>query len=783
MSASHSWFSRLAPRSFRAKFILVVGGAVLFDLLLGGGVALWNVQRLSTDAMQQVNQGLHKATAEYLRNYISTTAKRTELLFDEYRSQVNALAATTQALIDHPKLQDALGAYMSQQGDLSTPLVFNAQGNWWQNAQGAKSAVTVWGYLLDAQKQPIPDAVREVRDSAAFDLIGPGLMRTGPSKLQMYYMGPRSAPILRATPYSDQGKVFDQVYPGHNAKNWWDFFFPDLYENWQAWIKDPTKKPVASDITALSPYLDGVTGQLIFSFFHPLMTPDRRDIDGAVGVDLTLAQMSDIVNSVKIADTGFAFLAMSNGNILAVPATGERVLGVAQSAGTKFDRTLRSSSQPAIASLQLPTARGTQMRTVDLDDSGEKVTYVVLLEQLAPMNMYSGSGPVTREALTLGFMVPEREVYASLLAAQGEIRHATSRILMWQVLTVLLCLILVLSAVFAISGRITSGLSALAEGARRIQGRDYSVRVKTATRDEISQVGDAFNRMAEEISYHTENLEKLVEDRTRELESANVEISALNARLKSENLRLGAELDVARHIQMMVLPKAAELEAVPRIEIAGYMEPADEVGGDYYDVLQDGQRIKVGIGDVTGHGLESGVLMLMVQSVARALQEMGGNNPQQFLEVLNRAIYKNIRRTNSDKHLSLIFLDYEDRNITLSGQHEEVLVIRNNGAIERIDTMDLGFPIGLERDISPFVGVRRIAFDSGDVIVLHTDGVTEAESPAGELFGLDRLCESASRHRHGNADEIKAGILADLMAHIGSQKIYDDITLLVMRHR
>jgi len=66
---------------------------------------------------------------------------------------------------------------------------------------------------------------------------------------------------------------------------------------------------------------------------------------------------------------------------------------------------------------------------------------------------------------------------------------------------------------------------------------------------------------------------------------------------------------------------------------------------------------------------------------------------------------------------------------------------------------------------------------------LHTDGVTEAESPGGELFGFDRLCESAKKRRRETADEIKDGIIADLMAHIGTQKIHDDITLVVMKHR
>ncbi|HBK22395.1 MAG TPA: hypothetical protein DDZ60_07790, partial [Planktothrix sp. UBA10369] len=66
---------------------------------------------------------------------------------------------------------------------------------------------------------------------------------------------------------------------------------------------------------------------------------------------------------------------------------------------------------------------------------------------------------------------------------------------------------------------------------------------------------------------------------------ANQEISTLNQKLKAENLRLSAELDVAKKLQEMVLPKPAELEAIKGLEIAGYMEPADEVGGDYYDVL------------------------------------------------------------------------------------------------------------------------------------------------------------------------------------------------------
>ncbi|TIP38375.1 MAG: hypothetical protein E5X69_19135, partial [Mesorhizobium sp.] len=114
--------------------------------------------------------------------------------------------------------------------------------------------------------------------------------------------------------------------------------------------------------------------------------------------------------------------------------------------------------------------------------------------------------------------------------------------------------------------------------------------------------------------------------------------------------------------------------------------------------------------------------------------------------------------------------------------HEDVLVMRAGGEVERIDTLDLGLPVGLENDISQFIDTREIAFGSGDVIVLHTDGVTEAEDEDKRLFGFERLCQSVQRHRGSSAEDIKTGIIDDLMAHIGVQKIHDDITLVIIRH-
>ncbi|WFU91700.1 SpoIIE family protein phosphatase (plasmid) [Rhizobium sp. CC1099] len=776
----------LGPRSFRAKFMIVVGGAVLFDLLVSGGLALWNVQRLSRDATAEVGHGLERASQDYIRSYTDSTAAQVGLLLHQVHSDVKALTGVLQGQIDQPTRNGEIGAAMARAAPDAVTVTFDPKGQWAQNLPGAPSVVSVWGYLLDKDRHPLPQVQTDIETSAVLDLVAPDLLKNGASKLQMYYIGPKERPIFRTAPYTDQAQTFDRLYPGHNSADFWDFFFPGLYESWQKWASDPSLRPVPDNITQTAPYTDAITGKLIVSFFHPLWTADRRSVAGAAGADITLDQLAEIVERVKVAESGFGFLTMSDGNVVAINPAGEKIIGLRSASDatnkgvTGLDRSLRNSSQKEVASLPLD-ADGV-IRHISLNESGENVPYLVVTKQLNATNLWI-NGPVQREVMSLGIVVPEREIYASLTAARDQISRATNRILIYQILAVLVSMLVVTGAVFVASKRITSGISALAGAAKRIQTKDYSVRVDIPTKDEVGEAGLAFNRMAEEISFHTENLENLVAERTKEIEVAKEEISILNGQLTSENLRLGAELDVARQIQLMVLPRAKELAAIEQLEIAAYMRPADEVGGDYYDILQNGAHLKIGIGDVTGHGLESGVLMLMVQSVARALQEAGETNPSRFLSYLNRTIYKNIERTKIDKHVTLSFLDYDGERLTISGQHEDLIVIRHTGAVERIDTSDLGLPVGLESDISSFIVTREIPFHKGDLIVLHTDGVTEAENPEGELFGIERLCENARRLHGRTAEQVMNGILESLMAYIGTQKIHDDITLVVVRHR
>ena len=290
---------------------------------------------------------------------------------------------------------------------------------------------------------------------------------------------------------------------------------------------------------------------------------------------------------------------------------------------------------------------------------------------------------------------------------------------------------------------------------------------------------------------YNQTLEARVQQRTQQLAATNAElamanaaITELNNQLQGENVRLVAELSVAQTIQKMVLPHPAELEAIAELDIAAYMDPAAEVGGDYYDIFQNGEDTMICIGDVTGHGLESGVVMLMAQTAIRALSAGKlADEPVRLLDALNRTLYDNIVRMGSEKNMTLAIAAYRQGRLRISGQHEETIIVRADGRIERIDTIDLGFPLGLSTEITTFIHQQEIVLAPGDLVLLYTDGISEAESPQRRLYGIERFCKVVSRWRHLSAAEIIDRAIADLRAHIGNQQVYDDITLIAFKQK
>jgi sigma-B regulation protein RsbU (phosphoserine phosphatase) len=237
------------------------------------------------------------------------------------------------------------------------------------------------------------------------------------------------------------------------------------------------------------------------------------------------------------------------------------------------------------------------------------------------------------------------------------------------------------------------------------------------------------------------------------------------------------DLEIARQIQMSILPHRVDVEG---IEVSAGMIPAERVGGDYYDILPVSTGCWIGIGDVAGHGLGAGLIMVMVQSMVLTLVRANAEaSPRDLVCLLNKLLYENIKgRLHQDDHVTLCLMRYRaDGTVTFAGAHEEILIWRINGEYERIPT--LGTWLGAVRDIERVTENQSVLLQPGDLMLLYTDGLIEARNERGKAFGFERIVSLVKRHQREPADVIRRKILARLELWTAKQE--DDVTVIVVR--
>jgi serine phosphatase RsbU (regulator of sigma subunit) len=241
--------------------------------------------------------------------------------------------------------------------------------------------------------------------------------------------------------------------------------------------------------------------------------------------------------------------------------------------------------------------------------------------------------------------------------------------------------------------------------------------------------------------------------------------------------RLEKELELARSIQVGILPRQLAAEG---FELTACMTTATEVGGDYYDVLPVDGGCWIVIGDVSGHGVTSGLIMLMVQSVIAALVAKDPSaSPRDAVTVLNRVLFENIRhRLIKDDFVTLSLLRVQDRRITFAGAHEQFLVCRaRTGMTEPVNTP--GTWLGVLPDVARFTTETTLELEPNDVVVLYTDGITEARNAGGEQYGLERLGAAVQRYRNKPLEDLRDGVLDDVARWAARRE--DDATLVLLR--
>jgi sigma-B regulation protein RsbU (phosphoserine phosphatase) len=243
--------------------------------------------------------------------------------------------------------------------------------------------------------------------------------------------------------------------------------------------------------------------------------------------------------------------------------------------------------------------------------------------------------------------------------------------------------------------------------------------------------------------------------------------------------RLERELEIAERIQTALLPDVA---TISRLEVASRMLPAATVGGDYFDIRPAPGGAWIGVGDVAGHGLTAGLIMLMVQSgTATLIRALPMAKPSELIAMLNEVVYSNVHdRLKESEHVTFSLLRYyEDGRIVYAGAHEDMIVFRKRA--RRCETVRTrGMWLGALPTIDGKTLDAELRLEPGDVLVLYSDGITEALDAAHTMYGLERLVAKIETLGERPVAEIRDAILDDVRAHAPERE--DDQTLIVARH-
>jgi len=365
--------------------------------------------------------------------------------------------------------------------------------------------------------------------------------------------------------------------------------------------------------------------------------------------------------------------------------------------------------------------------------------------------------------LFLSLRVAPAEMYRRFAAVQSRFGDRTMGDIFLVVLGILGVTFLVIEAVALVMGMalarsITSAIHELFEGTRRVKSGDFGHRIRVLARDQLGELAGAFNEM-------TSSIQDLL-------------------RQQEEKRRLEEELRIARDIQLSLLPRGTL--GFPGLAISTVCVPAMEVGGDYFDFFRiDERRVGFLIADVAGKGTFAALYMAELKGLMLSLSRIHPS-PKRLLVEVNR-ILSHTLDGRSFISMTYAVLDLGDGRleyaraghtplIHVTGQHHSRVarVLAPSGIV--VGLQHPGAEMAFERHLDE----ASLMLQPGDVLVLYTDGLTEAMNEALDLFGETRLLSLAQQPTHDGVDALRERILAAIADFRGTAIQHDDMTMIVM---
>ncbi|MDD6051701.1 MAG: SpoIIE family protein phosphatase [Clostridiales bacterium] len=455
---------------------------------------------------------------------------------------------------------------------------------------------------------------------------------------------------------------------------------------------------------------------------------DAKDqFAGVVCMDILIGDLTSYVIDVSLGEGAYAFLVNASGDIIASAGM------TATEAG--FESILDASS--AVYEVSAPILDG--QTGVTLTSGGVYYAYT----------------PVSSANWRFCVHIPESLVLAPVKAMERNIIAAIFAFVAALAL-IIFCVVLM---VRRFSRRLTAPLTALGQDVQTISSGDLDYRAEIRSNDEIGDLAGSFNSMAASLKQHIENL------------------TAVTA----EKERIGAELDVATHIQKSMLP--CIFPAFPErkeFDVYATMNPAKEVGGDFYDFFMvDDTHLAVVMADVSGKGVPAALFMVIGKTLIKDHTQPGLSLGEVFTDVNNMLCDSNSEGlfiTAFEGVLDLVTGEFRYVN----AGHEPPYICKQGEGFEAY-RIKAGFVLAGMEDLRYREGSLQLT--PGDRIFLYTDGVTEATDGANQLYGSERLHRVLNANRDADPEALLTAVKADVDQFVGDAPQFDDITMLCMAYR
>lgn len=327
----------------------------------------------------------------------------------------------------------------------------------------------------------------------------------------------------------------------------------------------------------------------------------------------------------------------------------------------------------------------------------------------------------------------------------------------------LVVFVLIIAVVFftvrRFTARLTKPLIALGDDVKTISSGDLDYRAKIYSNDEIGDLAVRFNNMAASLKTYISDLTSIT----------------------AEKERIGAELDIAKHIQASMLPCIfPAFPEKPEFDIYATMDPAKEVGGDFYDFFMvDDRHLAIVMADVSGKGVPAALFMVIGKTLIKDHTTPDRDLGKVFTEVNNllcEANSEGLFITAFEGVLDLVTGEFKYVN----AGHEMPFICKAGGEFAPYKIRAAFVLAGME-DMRYRAGSMML--EPGDKVFQYTDGVTEATNSSNELYGMDRLGTILNKVKEGTPHEILPAVKKDIDEFVAEAPQFDDITMLCLEYK